>query len=43
MIKKSIAVGHYGTVEEIAGMVAYLAGTEAGYITSVNLNDRWRL
>lgn len=27
----------YGNVEEVAGMVAYLAGPEAGYITGANL------
>lgn len=38
MIKKQIiAVGRYGTVEEVAGIVAYLAGSEAGYITGTNL------
>jgi 3-oxoacyl-[acyl-carrier protein] reductase len=37
MLKTHIAVTRYGTVEEIAGMVAYLAGPEAGYITGANL------
>ncbi len=37
MLKKQIAVLRYGTAEEIAGMVAYLAGPEAGYITGANL------
>lgn len=31
------ALPRYGTVEEIAGMVAYLAGPEAGYITGASL------
>ncbi|MDZ7962457.1 MAG: SDR family oxidoreductase [Aulosira sp. DedQUE10] len=37
MLKKQMAVLRYGTVEEIAGMVASLAGSEAGYITGANL------
>lgn len=38
MLKKQfLALPRYGTVEEIAGMVAYLAGPEAGYITGANL------
>jgi len=37
MLKKQIALHRYGTVEEIAGMVAYLAGPEAGYITGASL------
>ncbi len=37
MLKKLLALPRYGTVEEIAGMVAYLAGPEAGYITGANL------
>ncbi len=32
-----IAMPRYGTVEEIAGMVAYLASPEAGYITGASL------
>lgn len=32
-----IAVQRYGNVEEIAGMVAYLAGPEAGYVTGASL------
>jgi 3-oxoacyl-[acyl-carrier protein] reductase len=32
-----LALPRYGTVEEIAGMVAYLASPEAGYITGANL------
>ena len=27
----------YGTVDELAGMVAYLAGAESGYVTGANL------
>jgi 3-oxoacyl-[acyl-carrier protein] reductase len=37
MLKKQIAVARYGTAEEVAGMVAYLAGPESGYITGANL------
>ncbi|MHC5936114.1 3-oxoacyl-ACP reductase family protein [Nostoc sp.] len=37
MLKKQIAVVRYGTVEEVAGLVAYLAGPESGYITGANL------
>lgn len=37
MLKKVNALPRYGTVEEIAGMVAYLAGPEAGYITGASL------
>ncbi|MBW4594976.1 MAG: 3-oxoacyl-ACP reductase FabG [Brasilonema angustatum HA4187-MV1] len=37
MLKKQLAVPRYGTVEEVAGMVAYLVGPEAGYITGANL------
>lgn len=37
MLKKHIAVARYGTVDEVAGMVAYLAGPESGYITGANL------
>lgn len=32
-----MAVGRYGTVEEIASFVAYLAGPEAAYITGASL------
>lgn len=37
MLKKHIAVARYGTAEEVAGMVAYLAGPESGYITGASL------
>ncbi|OKH32228.1 oxidoreductase [Calothrix sp. HK-06] len=37
MLKKQMAVPRYGTVEEVAGMVAYLAGPETGYITGASL------
>src|SRR6266478_868253 len=38
MLKKVTALPRYASAEEIAGMVAYLAGPEAGYITGANLN-----
>jgi 3-oxoacyl-[acyl-carrier protein] reductase len=28
-----MALGHYGNVTDIAGLVAYLAGKESGFIT----------
>ncbi|MEV5748049.1 SDR family oxidoreductase [Actinoallomurus sp. NPDC052308] len=31
------AVGRFGTPDEIAGMVAYLTGDEAGYVTGTAL------
>lgn len=34
---KFLAVGRYGKAEEVAAMVAYLAGPEAGYVTGANL------
>ena len=38
MLKKQfMALPRYGTPEEIAGMVAYLAGSEAGYVTGASL------
>lgn len=37
MLVKMMALPRYGKAEEIAGMVAYLAGPEAGYITGANL------
>lgn len=37
MLKKVNALPRYGTVEEIAGMVAYLASPEAAYVTGANL------
>ncbi|OUL29477.1 oxidoreductase [Nostoc sp. RF31YmG] len=38
MLKKQfMALPRYGTVEEIAGMVVYLAGSESGYITGASL------
>ncbi|BAY23930.1 short-chain dehydrogenase/reductase SDR [Calothrix sp. NIES-2100] len=37
MLKKQIAVARYGTVDEVAGLVAYLSRPESGYITGANL------
>ena len=36
-LKGFMALPRYGTVEEIAGFVAYLVSPEAGYITGSNL------
>ncbi len=36
-LKGLMALPRYGTVEEIAAMVAYLAGPEAAYVTGANL------
>ena len=36
-LKALLALGRYGTTAEIAGLVAYLAGPEAGYITGASL------
>src|SRR5262249_26862972 len=36
-LKQINALPRYGTANEIAGMVAYLAGPEAGYITGASL------
>jgi 3-oxoacyl-[acyl-carrier protein] reductase len=32
-----MALPRFGTVEEIAGMVAYLAGPEAAFVTGASL------
>jgi 3-oxoacyl-[acyl-carrier protein] reductase len=37
MLKKLMALPRYGTVEEIAGMVAYLASPESSFITGASL------
>ncbi|GGN85036.1 3-ketoacyl-ACP reductase [Actinoplanes lobatus] len=33
-----IATGHYGTADEVAALVGFLAGPEAGYITGASIN-----
>ena len=37
LIKQVMAVPRYGRAEEVAAMVAYLAGPEAGYVTGASL------
>jgi 3-oxoacyl-[acyl-carrier protein] reductase len=37
-LKGMMALGRYGSTEEIAGFVAYLASEEAGYITGASLS-----
>ena len=37
MLKKQMALPRYGTADEIAAMVAYLAGSEAGFVTGASL------
>jgi len=37
MLKKVNAIPRYGTADEVAGMVAYLASPEAAYVTGANL------
>jgi 3-oxoacyl-[acyl-carrier protein] reductase len=36
-LKGFMALTRYGTVEEIAGLVAYLATPESGYVTGASL------
>jgi 3-oxoacyl-[acyl-carrier protein] reductase len=36
-LKKLMALGRYGTGEEIAGLVSYLAGPDGGYVTGASL------
>jgi 3-oxoacyl-[acyl-carrier protein] reductase len=38
VLKKTLALGRYARGEEIAGMVAYLASPEAGFVTGASLN-----
>jgi 3-oxoacyl-[acyl-carrier protein] reductase len=37
MLKKQMALPRYSTADEIAAMVAYLAGPEAGFVTGASL------
>ncbi|MBI3768580.1 MAG: 3-oxoacyl-ACP reductase FabG [Deltaproteobacteria bacterium] len=37
MLRKLMALPRYGTADEIAAMVAYLAGSEAGFVTGASL------
>jgi 3-oxoacyl-[acyl-carrier protein] reductase len=37
VMKGALALGRYGHADEIAGMVAYLAGPEAGFVTGASL------
>jgi len=37
MLRKLMALPRYGTVDEVAAMVAYLAGPEAGFVTGASL------
>jgi 3-oxoacyl-[acyl-carrier protein] reductase len=37
MLKKLMAIPRYGSADEIAAMVAFLAGPEAGFITGASL------
>ena len=37
MLRKLMALPRYGTAEEIAALVAYLAGPEAGFVTGASL------
>ena len=37
MLLKFMAVPHYGSTDDIAAMVAYLAGPEAGFVTGASL------
>jgi len=36
-MKSFMALPRYGSADEVAGMVAYLAGAEAAYVTGANL------
>jgi NAD(P)-dependent dehydrogenase (short-subunit alcohol dehydrogenase family) len=37
MLRSLMALPRYGTVDEIAAMVAYLVGPEAGFVTGASL------
>jgi 3-oxoacyl-[acyl-carrier protein] reductase len=38
MLMQLMALPRYGTGDEIASLVAYLAGPEAGYVTGASLS-----
>ena len=38
LVKQMTALGRYGQPEEIAGVVAFLVGADAAYITGATLN-----
>ena len=40
-LKQLMALPRYGHVDEIAAMVAYLAGPEAGFVTGASLTIDW--
>jgi len=37
-LRSQMAIGRYGTTDELASFVSYIAGPEAGYITGASLN-----
>ncbi len=37
MLKKQMAIPRYGTADEVAGLVSYLAGPEAAFVTGASL------
>jgi 3-oxoacyl-[acyl-carrier protein] reductase len=37
MVRRFMAVPHYGSTDDVAAMVAYLAGPEAGFVTGASL------
>ena len=37
MLQKFMALPRYGTADEVAAMVAFLAGLEAGFVTGASL------
>jgi 3-oxoacyl-[acyl-carrier protein] reductase len=37
MLRKLMALPRYGTGDEVAAMVAYLAGPDAGFVTGASL------